>query len=84
MTFEWDRDADDVYITLRTDVPFKKTILMDDARMVDFGKGTVPIGIELLDVSDGVDVRGLPEEEAVAQLLRAHGIRITHASVEVA
>jgi hypothetical protein len=84
--YRHDPEADALYITLRPEVPYHVSIVMDDARVVDFGTGPDPIprGIELLWVSKGVDVRGLPEEAAVAQLLREHGIRITHQSAEVA
>lgn len=44
--------------------------------MIDFAPDNRPIGIELLNVHLGVDVRGLPEHEAVTALLLHHGIRV--------
>jgi hypothetical protein len=84
MELDHDPEVDALYITLRSDLPFKTCVIMDDARVIDFAPGPVPIGIELLGVSRGIDVRGLPEEQAVAALLRQAGFTIRAASAEVA
>lgn len=75
MKFSHDPEADAIYIKLR-EMPYKWGHDLDTERRVDFGDDNRPIGIELLDVSGGVDVRDLPEQGAVAELLRQHGIRI--------
>lgn len=76
MRLKHDPEADAVYITLREDVPFARGFSMDAERVIDFGADGQPRGVELLNVSYGVDVRGVPEEVAIAALLRQHGIRV--------
>jgi hypothetical protein len=75
MQFEHDTKVHAVYIRLR-DLPFARGYDLDTDRHVDFGADNQPIGIELLNVHLGVDVVGLPEQDAVAELLRAHGSSI--------
>lgn len=75
LRIEHDPEADAVYIRLR-DAPYAFGRDLDDARRVDFGLGEQPIGIELLFVSHGVDVTGLPQEDVVARLLEEHGFRV--------
>ena len=75
MRFEHDTEVNAVYITLR-EAPYVHGYDLDTDRHVDFDAHNQPIGIELLNVHLGVDVVGLPEQEAVAALLRAHGIQI--------
>jgi hypothetical protein len=75
MQLEHDTTVHAVYIRLR-DMPIVRGYDLDTGRHVDFGAGNQPIGIELLNVHLGVDVARLPEQEAVAELLRLHGIQI--------
>lgn len=69
MKLEYDAEADAVYIRLRTGVPFAFTHHMDDARNIDYGADNQPIGVELLGVSSGVDLRDLPQRATIARLL---------------
>ena len=80
MKLKHDPEADAVYITLREAVPFAHGYQMDTERVIDFGPDGKPRGVELLNVSYGVDVRGLPDEEATTALLQQHGIRVLSAS----
>jgi len=75
MTVTYDAQADAVYVTLR-DVPYALGHNLDLERRVDYGADHRPRGIELLGVSHGVDVRGLPEQAAVGRLLEEYKIRI--------
>jgi uncharacterized protein YuzE len=75
MKYEYDQDADAAYITLH-DLPRAFGQLLDDARYVDFADDNTPIGIELLAVSRGVNIEGLPEREEVERLLTEHGVKI--------
>lgn len=79
MTFSHDPAADASYIKLR-EMPYTWGHDLDTERRVDFGDDNRPIGIELLDVSGGVDVRDLPEQDTVTELLRRHGIRVLTAA----
>jgi len=69
-----DEDADAIYVRL-SDAQVTRTVPLDDLRLVDYAADGSPIGVELLDVSDGVDLQGVPAAEVVARLL-PQGIRV--------
>jgi hypothetical protein len=52
----------------------KPSVHSDFARRIDDGPDKRPIGIELLYVGDGVNVRDLPECDAVGRLLRENAV----------
>jgi hypothetical protein len=57
------------YHYLREGVPFAFTHNLDDARNIDYGPDNLPIGVELLGVSHGVDLTNLPQRANLARLL---------------
>lgn len=71
---EYDRNADAIYISLR-DVPYACGCDLDDERRIDYA-ADMPMGIELLDVSYGVNLDGLPQRGVIEQLLAAEQIRV--------
>lgn len=71
----YDREADAIYIKL-ADGHYAYGQDLDDSRRVDFDANGAPIGIELLNVSDGVDVADLPARPAVEAALHRMHIRI--------
>lgn len=75
MRVEYDPQADAVYIYLR-DVPYSYGYTLDLSRRVDYGEDRRPMGVELLDVSRGVDLRSLPEADLIAMELRRHDIPV--------
>jgi len=75
MRFEHDPQADAIYITLR-DVPYAFGEDLDVAHRVDYGPDQRPRGVELLSVSRGVDLTGLPGRDAVERLLAEHRIPV--------
>jgi hypothetical protein len=52
---------------------------LDACRRIDFGPDRQPIGIELLNVSRGVNLRDLPDAEEIGRRLAARGIRVISA-----
>lgn len=76
MTIKHDPIADAAYITL-SDVPYAGGHDLDDSRRIDVGPDQQPRGIELLNVSHGVYVDGLPQAAEVADLLRSQGLTVT-------
>lgn len=76
MRLEYDSEADAAYVWLREGAERAFGIDLDNRRYVDFGTDEVPVGIELLGVSLGVDTTGLPGRERVEVLLSQHDIRI--------
>ncbi len=52
------------------------TVFCDDRRRIDFAADGSVRGIELLYVSGGVDVTGLPEPGRLGRLLEKHSIKV--------
>lgn len=75
MEFKYDADADAAYIRLRH-VPYAFGHNLDYDRRIDFGEDEKPMGIELLGISHGVNVDGLPNIDAVERLLLARNIKV--------
>lgn len=75
MRLEHDAKADAVYVYLR-DGAYAYGENLDDERRIDYTASGTPIGVELLSVSHGVNIEGLPEEEKVARLLEAENIEV--------
>ena len=71
----FDREADAVYVTL-SDQPYAFGEDIDHERRVDYAADGTPIGIELLCVSEGVDLSHLPHVDEVSTALRQLGIRV--------
>lgn len=70
-----DPEADAVWIKLQRGV-YAATYELDSRRLVDQAADGTALSVELLDVSDGVDVSGLPASQEIEQALRRLGIRI--------
>ncbi len=65
----YNKDTDTAYMYLREDVPIVRTRNLDGSRLVDYAADGEPVGIELLDVSVGVNVDGLPQRDVIERLL---------------
>ena len=74
MKFEYDKNADAVYILIN-DVKHDHSKELDDTRFIDYGENGVIQGIELLFVGAGVDLTGLPYQAEVKELLDKNGIK---------
>lgn len=75
MTLEHDREADAIYIRLREGT-YAYGEDLDPERRIDYDADGQPLGIELLNVSQGVNPEDLPESEGVAELLAANEIPV--------
>ena len=73
--FQYDEEADAIYIRL-VDEDYSYGEELDRERRIDYAAGGTPIGVELLCVSSGVDLRNLPAQKAIAELLAQHRIRV--------
>lgn len=76
MKLEYDRAHDVMYIRLGQNVERTFGVKLDDSRHIDFGADRLPIGIELLDASMGVETAGLPERETDDRMLNRYGIKV--------
>ena len=52
------------------------TVELDSQRNIDYAEDGSVIGIELLAVHRGVDLRDLPRADEIAEALRPHRIRV--------
>ncbi len=74
LEYKYDREADAIYITLKSDQYAYGTDL-DDDRRIDYSSNQKPIGIELLSVSRGVNLHNLPFEDSVLEILNSEGVK---------
>jgi uncharacterized protein YuzE len=68
---EYDSEADALYFTIRQPDGAVETEFVDEARYVDYDEAGNVVGVEILGVSQGVDVTGLPEAAKLAEALNA-------------
>ncbi|KKM83837.1 hypothetical protein LCGC14_1305290 [marine sediment metagenome] len=73
---ETDPTADAIYIQL-LDEPIGYSEELDDNRLIDrtLNPGKV-VGVDLLAVSDGVKLEGLPEVETIKRILVGLGVKV--------
>jgi hypothetical protein len=72
---KYGRESDAAYFRIRG-LPYAYGEDIDLERRVGHASDGTPIGIELLDVSGGVDLDHLPERDGVARLLEKHAIPV--------
>jgi len=75
MRYEYDREADAIYIYL-SDAPYSHGEDLDEERRIDFDADNNPIGIELLCVSAGVVTDKLPFRSEVERILGDNQIKV--------
>jgi uncharacterized protein YuzE len=71
---EYDPEADALYVHL-SELPYAFGEDLDHARRIDYAADGTPVGVELLYVSHGVDLRELPQASDLADVLKQHNIR---------
>jgi uncharacterized protein YuzE len=69
---KYDPKADAIYITLNSGL-YDHGYDLDDDRRIDYDENNVPIGIEILSVSHGVDFRGLPYSQELIEVIKKYG-----------
>lgn len=67
--------ADAVWIMFQAG-DYAETRELDSRRLLDLAPDGTILRIELLDVSDGVDVTGLPAAAEIATALATHGLKV--------
>lgn len=75
MKYKYDAEADAIYVYL-SNKPYAYGKDLDEGRRIDYASDSTPIGVELLGVSEGVNIDGLPKKEAIAEVLEIKGIKI--------
>ena len=64
----YDPEVDAAYVYFRK-ASWDHMDIIDDSRNIDYGPDGEPNGVELLYVSDGVNLDGLPRRDVVERLL---------------
>src|SRR5437016_11853373 len=73
--------ADAVWVKLR-EGQYAETRELDSRRLLDIAADGTVLSVELLDVSDGVDVRDLPAANEIATALQRQGLRVIQTAAE--
>lgn len=69
MQVKYDEAVDAAYVYFRR-FPVQRTERLHEGTLVDYGEDGAPVGLELLDVSDGVNLDGVPRADDVASVLQ--------------
>ena len=75
LRIEFNRNSDVVYVYF-SDESVAYTEKLDDMRYIDYTSDDIPIGVELLCVSDGVITDDLPNKPEIEQALEDRGIKV--------
>ncbi len=75
MKLKHDKIADAIYIKLGN-MPYAYGKDLDDLRRIDYASDNTPRGVELLCVSGGVNLDGLPRKDEIAEVLKTNGIEV--------
>ncbi len=73
--YRYDEEADAIYVRL-SDKQYAYGEDLDPERRIDYAADGSPIGVEFTCVSEGVDLRDLPEQRAIADILARLNIRV--------
>jgi uncharacterized protein YuzE len=76
MEVKLDPRADAMYIRLTLEKPQKYTRRLDWRRVVDYAEDGTPVAVELLSISKGVDLTGLPQADLLQNILADHKVKI--------
>ena len=76
MKIKHDAQADAIYVHLDAK-PYHYGKDLDDRRRIDYSEDDTPIKVELLYAGKGINISGLPDEQEIARLLEARGLRFT-------
>lgn len=74
-SLSYDIDADAIYVRLR-DLPYAYGEDLDHERRIDYAVDGLPIGVELLCVSEGVNLDNLPDRASLARLLEVQHVKV--------
>lgn len=76
MRVKHDAVNDAAYVYLREGVKVARTHNLDGAHLIDYAADGEPVGVELLDVSEGASLDGIPSRDTVAALLEQQRIKV--------
>lgn len=71
----YDRSVQALYVTL-SDKPYDHGRDLDEDRRIDYAADHTPIGVEFLDVDQGVNLDDVPEHDAIAKALEPYDLKV--------
>jgi uncharacterized protein YuzE len=71
MQLTYDQGADAVYVYFSR-TPVARTSEVQDGIAIDYSGDGEPVGVEFLDVSDGIDLSRVPRSAEIAELLEGY------------
>lgn len=71
MQIRFDPEADVIFVTLREPEGPTAGDRLDERRIIHYDAADRPVAVELLFVSRGVNLDGLPEADRIAEAIRA-------------
>lgn len=71
---DYDREADVLYIQFVRDGKVARTVPVDDLRLIDYSADGAVVGLEFIDVSDGVDLHDMPFAQRAEKLIGDAGL----------
>lgn len=71
MQLTYDEIADAVYVYFNQ-ADIARTEELTEGRAVDYDHDGVPVGVEFLDVSEGIDLSRVPRADEIARLLEEY------------
>ena len=71
MQLEYDTEADAIYVRFRDPQGRVRSHRIDDRHIVDYDERDEVVGVELLAMSHGVDLEGIPEASRIAEAMRS-------------
>ena len=71
----WYPNEDSISIRL-SDKAFAHGKDLDDKRHIDYAADDTPIGVVLMDISNGVDISDLPDQKAIEDALDSRNIKV--------
>ncbi len=75
MELKHDLEAEAVYISFSSK-PSAYGRELDDERRIDYAADNTPIGVELLNISKGVNLDSLPRGDEISEVIEAKGIKV--------
>ena len=70
---QYDPEVDALYFKLRTVEPggVKGAKQLDERRLIHYDHDGQPVGVEILNATEGIDLDGLPEAESIRLALKS-------------
>jgi len=70
---DFDQESDVLYVRL-ADAPVARSVSLDDLRLVDYSADGRVVGVEFIDVSQGIDLHDVPFARRIERIIGDAGL----------